>query len=318
MRQQQSSMRNAFSKGTWANYKSQWKTFFAFAEFFQLKPLPASHITLSLYAQLLSRSLSSPDAIRNYVSSLKTLHLLSDLPIAQFDHPQLKFTLSGIKRSLQHTPARASPITPHILSQMIAYLNPTNPSHLVYKALFLTAFFTMARKSNLVPTPHINSPDHFITRQDISLTPTTAIITFRSSKTNQSAARTHSVPLFHIPYSQLCPVTALRQMTTSIPAHPTSPAFTLPNSKPILYSDFNLFTKLITKHIGLDHTTYSTHSFRRGGATHAFQNRVPSELIKLQGDWKSDAYLVYLEYNFEQRISISKTMALNLYKPSNH
>jgi hypothetical protein len=256
--------------------------------------------------------MKSPDTIRNYVSSLKTLHLLANLPTQQFDHPQLKFTLAGIQRSLRHQPTRAAPITPTLLSNMVHLLSPTNPHHIVYIALFTTAFFTMARKSNLVPTPHINSPDHFITRQDISLTSDTALITFRTSKTNQCAARVHQIPLFNIPHSPICPVAALKNMFTNIPASPTSPAFILPNNRPVTYSDYNNLTKILVKTMGFRPSLYSTHSFRRGGATHAFQARVPSELIKLHGDWKSEAYLIYLEYSFSQRLSISKLMSENL------
>ena len=305
-------MLNAYTPGSWSNLHLQWRSYFAFTQYFNFNALPASHTVLTLYAQLLSRSMQSVDSIRNYISGIKSLHLLSNLPIKQFDHPQLKFTLDGIRRNLQHTPQRASPITPSILHKIISLLNPTIPNHTTYIALFLTAFFTMARKSNLVPTPHINSPDHFITRQDISLSSDTAIITFRSSKTNQYAARTHSVPLFHIPNSPLCPVKALKTMISSIPAHPQSPAFIDTHNKPIYYSDFNNFTKFIINKIGLDPQNFSTHSFRRGGATHAFSKNVPSELIKLHKDWKSDAYLIYLEYSFSQRISISKQMSSNL------
>jgi hypothetical protein len=195
---------------------------------------------------------------------------------------------------------------------MLLLLSQSNPYHIVYKALFTTAFFTMSRKSNLVPTPHINSPDHYITRQDISLSEDTALIVFRTSKTNQCAARTHFTPLFHIPNSSICPVKALQDMFTHIPAHPTSPAFILPNNKPITYFQYNQLIKILVKTLGLPPSSYSTHSFRRGGATHAFHNKVPSELIKLHGDWKSEAYMIYLEYTFEQRLSISKLMSQNL------
>ena len=41
--------------------------------------------------------------------------------------------------------------------------------------------------------------------------------------------------------------------------------------------------------------------FRRRGATFAFDCGLPAELIKLQGDWRSDAYLVYLEMTDHQK-----------------
>ena len=45
---------------------------------------------------------------------------------------------------------------------------------------------------------------------------------------------------------------------------------------------------------GVDHKNYSTHSFRSGGATWAFNSGVPGEIIKIVGNWKSDCYLKYL------------------------
>ena len=39
---------------------------------------------------------------------------------------------------------------------------------------------------------------------------------------------------------------------------------------------------------GLPDKEYGTHSFRRGGASYAFQAGIPLELIKILGDWKSN------------------------------
>ena len=39
----------------------------------------------------------------------------------------------------------------------------------------------------------------------------------------------------------------------------------------------------------------SSHSFRRGGAVWLLSCKVPGEVIKVMGDWKSKAYLAYLD-----------------------
>lgn len=41
--------------------------------------------------------------------------------------------------------------------------------------------------------------------------------------------------------------------------------------------------------------SFSSHSFRRGGATFALSLGIPGEIIKLWGDWKSTAYLAYID-----------------------
>ena len=48
---------------------------------------------------------------------------------------------------------QAAPMTPEILIQISSVLDFKNPDSLVYWCLFLFAFFLLARKSNLVPTP---------------------------------------------------------------------------------------------------------------------------------------------------------------------
>ena len=49
--------------------------------------------------------------------------------------------------------------------------------------------------------------------------------------------------------------------------------------------------------------------FRRRGATSAFDCGLSAELIKLQGDWRSDAYLVYLEMTDHQKRTAVNAMA---------
>ena len=63
---------------------------------------------------------------------------------------------------------------------------------------------------------------------------------------------------------------------------------------------------------GFDPSQYSGHSYRRGGASHAFVCKVPDAMIKLHGDWKSNAYLRYFEIPFDVRLKIMSVMTGNL------
>ena len=42
-----------------------------------------------------------------------------------------------------------------------------------------------------------------------------------------------------------------------------------------------------------------------GGASFVFRVKVPGELIQVQGDWASDAYLQYLSIPLDQRIQVA-------------
>ena len=67
-------------------------------------------------------------------------------------------------------------------------------------------------------------------------------------------------------------------------------------NRPILAHQYNAFIKASLSAIGLNSA--------RGGATFAFSHEAPTAFIKAQGDWKSDAYLVYLTLSTENKFKI--------------
>jgi hypothetical protein len=64
--------------------------------------------------------------------------------------------------------------------------------------------------------------------------------------------------------------------------------------------------------IGKNPDVYSTHSFRRGCASWTFAAEVPSELIQFYGDWKSDAYEIYLKFSLDDKISVATKMTSHI------
>lgn len=59
---------------------------------------------------------------------------------------------------------------------------------------------------------------------------------------------------------------------------------------------------------GLDPSAYGGHSLRRGGATWAFKCNVHPLFIKIQGDWHSDSWLLYIDLSEKQKREISQKM----------
>jgi len=89
-----------------------------------------------------------------------------------------------------------------------------------------------------------------------------------------------------IPNQPLCPVGALKSMF--LLSSDSVFTFTTPlGTKPLLYGKFTKDLKGLLKQLGLC-TGYSSHSFRRGGASFMLQVGIPGEMIKLMGDWRSD------------------------------
>ena len=164
-------------------------------------------------------------------------------------------------------------------------------------ALFLVAFYSFLRKSNLVVNRTAQVSPKVILRSDLRFDASFAYLTIRASKTIQFRERLFSLPLPRIPGSLLCTVAALVNHVRINQVHQDMPLFSVrpANSvSPITFAHVNSFLARVIKSVGLDSTCYSPHSFRRGGATFAFEAHVPSELIKAQGDWRSDCYFIYV------------------------
>ena len=103
--------------------------------------LPTSTETLQLYAQFLSRSFKSVKSIRNYISGVKTMHLLLGFPIEHIHKFILNLSLKGIAKLYPHRIRQAEGMAPDILFKISSVLDISSPVDSVYWCLFLFAFF---------------------------------------------------------------------------------------------------------------------------------------------------------------------------------
>ncbi|XP_060578252.1 uncharacterized protein LOC132735327 [Ruditapes philippinarum] len=307
------SNKQAYAEGTWKNLKIQWEAFLLFCTYFHLVSLPVSTETLQLYAQFLSRSMKSVDSIRNYISGVKTMHLLLGASVEHINNFLLNLSLKGISKQKLYLHKQATPITPEILLSIFKCLDFTQVDNVVFWCLFLFAFFLLARKSNLVPTNlrDLQNPK-FLLRKDIVNLGTYLLVKMKWSKTIQAGERILEVPLHSIDHSCLCPVSAYNNMIKVVPGKANDPLFSLGSNKPVTYAIFMRKLKSCIDNIGLNSEDFSTHSFRRGFATYAFRLNLPADLIQLMGDWKSDAYKKYIEYSFQDKLRVSKFISNKL------
>ena len=80
---------------------------------------------------------------------------------------------------------------------------------------------------------------------------------------------------------------------------------------PLLSARFVSVVRSLLGKAGIaDAGSFRGHSFRRGGASHAFNRGFPGELIQVMGDWTSDAYKAYLEFSMESRIVLAQHLSL--------
>ena len=308
------SKRAAYATGTWKNLRYQFRLFINFCLYFQYSYLPASVSCLCLYAQFLSRTVK-PDTVRNYVSGVKTLHTLCEISYAGEKCMELKLTLRGIARLKPYCAKQAAPLTPDILIQLFPLFDFDSPLDCTMWALFLLAFFTLSRKSNLVVTGSDPfDPLKQLCREDVEVGSGGLLVCMRWSKTNQFGKKIHDVPLVSIPGHPLCPVRAYKRMIQLVPGEASDPAFFsyLPGSGdklPITYYLLQKYIKEAVGAIGLNPELFSSHSLRRAGATWAFRSRVRPDLIKSQGDWTSLCYLRYIDFSLHERLEVSEKMS---------
>ena len=308
--------RKAFAIGTVKNIKSQWNKFIEFVSHLEHVPLPISSEMLCLYVQFLSRSLSSPQSIRNYVSGLKTVHNLFDLPFPSCSTLHVRLTFKGLDKCMSHVPNRAAPMSPKILLKISQHVQFDDTEHVVIWSLFLFMFFLFSRKSQFLAMspkdPHI---DKLVKRRDIEVVDGVLQVSLLWTKTRQSGGEPLRIPLLPISNSILCPVRAYFNMIRLIPVPDHIPAFVNPGPSgptPVLYGTFHRVLRELIDKVGLNPAAFSSHSFRRGGASYAFSTGVRGELIQQHGDWKSDAYKVYLDMSFEQKCHVSQLMVKDL------
>ena len=265
---------------------------------------------LCTFSEFLSRSFKSAQSIRNYLNGVKVLFLLLGLHVDIFSSYELKLTLKGLDRKLKHLPKQAFPITLEILDSFSKYLNFDNPLDTAYWCLFLFALFLLSRKSNLVPvsTKKFDKSKQ-LCRGDVTVFPSFLIVKFRWTKTIQFGNRILKIPLLAYPSSKFCPVQAYKRMCNLNPCSSEDAVFSYVNKGkclPITYSQFqNKLRELLCK-IGMNPNLFSSHSFRRGGATLASQAGISPSSIQLMGDWKSNCYTKYIVNSLSDKINVAK------------
>ena len=307
------SLKVAFAPGTLKNYKSQIRRYKRFCQEFSLLPFPATLDVLCKYAQFLSSQVGSVDTVQNYLQAIKNAHMLKGFNTEAFMDPILKLLLKGLRKRNPRLLRQALPMTPHLLTKIKSGLDLTLQEDVVFWALSLMSFFLLARKSNMVPDRQgLWDPRKQLTRGQVRVKHEVVWVTFWWSKTIQAGERKLSLPIHRMRGSPICPVSAWVRMCKLIKGAPADPAFMLRQAgqkTPYTYQQWQQKLKIMVQAVGRDPKRYSSHSFRRGGATLAHRSGVDGETIKLMGDWRSQSYEKYLVIPAEHRLKAAGRVA---------
>ena len=253
----------------------------------------------------------------NHLNSVRQIHLHHGLACDFLNSFSLALTKKGLKRIMGTKSRQKHSITVNLLWCMRTVLDLSIPTQAALWCLFLVAFFSFLRKSSLTTSSgRAFNPSKHLTLNDIKFSRNGAVLRIHWSKTLQHREGILLIPLPIIPNSDLCPVTAVHHYFQLVPADANSPFFCVPQGpilQPITFSLFSSFLKETISAIVLDATNFSLNSFGWGGATHAYQSGVPDHLIKLHGDWRSDAYKLYLSLPLATCTRVADVMAASLF-----
>lgn len=305
----------AFAPATWSNLLGHFRKYKSFCKGFALQLFPLTVRNIVPFLQYYSMSVACYSTVANVFSSIKTWsklygHVPSDLLLYKCN-----LLLLGLKRSMVTSVRQMLPITPSILYKLYTCIDFTSTFHVCMWAAMLFLFFTFLRKSNVLPNSSAVFDDQSqVCRKHVSLYSNYMLITVGHSKTNQFGQRSVVIPVAAIPGSVLCPVAAFVRLLQRVPASRHSSPFCYlgPQGRVVLLT-YPLFVRQLRtwlRQLGIvHHDLYSTHSFRRGGATLAFKAGVNPQLIKAQGDWASDCYLKYVSLSLDHRLGTTRAMA---------
>ena len=245
-----------------------------------IPPVPITEDILAKYAAFLARRLR-PNSVKQYINIVRIMHLEVGYENPAKDSFLLKTTLRGIERSLGTMVHRKTPITPHLLLFIKEKLNFRLELDCVFWAACLVMFCGLFRKSNLFSKNGFKRSDIFINNDGVLELKVT------SSKTIQCRERALTVRLPPIHPHPLCPVRAVCDaFRVTAPKPGGAPAFPMGG---------DVFDKKLKTVLANSEGNFASHSFRRGGAVWCLTQKIPSEVIKLMGDWKSNVYMQYLD-----------------------
>lgn len=250
----------------------------------------------------------SVSAASKYLDAVRAWHVVQgwEPPISEPQRMRLNWTMRGIanlQASRRSRPPRP-PISLHMLAALKAALDLGRPFDACLWALAASAFWGLMRFGEVTvksrgtfSTAHHLARKHALFGVDLDGRPY-ARLDLPSAKTAKAGEVQH---VFLVRQNTLCPLEALRNLASVVPAGADDPLFSWRDVR----GDIRPMTRELAlraindrfRALGLSSTF--GHSFRIGGASFLLSQGVDPEVVRLMGRWKSLAYEVYIRA-FEQ------------------
>ena len=304
-------VKGAYADSTAKNLCGQWTKFLDFYAAHKLPLYPPSPVNVARYLTVYSGKVGAYATVCNTVSAIAKFYELSGFKL-DVHSPVIDLLLKSCKR---HMSAMSKPRSPLQVAHILLIKNIidfSNPCHHAFFVALVIQFFSAVRISNLLPVSVNNfmSIKH-LRRSDIVHVHNSIVLTLPWSKTLQNADNLFTIPIVSNPGSVLDPVALYLQFIDvhRVPSHYPAFSYTQAGTIHIItQSVYQQYLKHFLTRLGLDSSSFSSHSVRRGSASFMFESSVPNHLLKAHGTWRSNAYTRYLSFNFDQKCIPTKKM----------
>ena len=271
-------------------------------------------IILAFLEYLVDNSLSVAN-ICNYLAALRTMFIIHNLPTHPFRDEKIQMFVKSDRINRPLVVKTNSIFTKKMLLNIMAATETLEFSE-IFLSIYLLAFFSFLRLSNIVP--HAKNgfdPSRHLARGDIIFSDNEAIVLVKWSKTIQSRDKVARVVIPKLPGSKLCPVSALSNMLHLVPGSNNDPLFAIFKANqwsPLTDSMVRKHLKRVLLLLQLQHHNFTFHTFRRSGASWAFEHGVPIEVIKQQGTWSSNCVWRYIQKSNSSTSPLTQAFQLHL------
>ncbi|XP_078379981.1 uncharacterized protein LOC144662923 [Oculina patagonica] len=290
-------MQSSLQPSSLPTYKRTWVLFNQFLhDTFQctMFSLPIPPPTLALFIAYLFNRHYAPSTVNTLVSALGYSHKLAGFP----DPGKVFYIVQTLKgyHKIGHRLDCRLPITLNILHRLLdsaSHIAGSQYQITLFRAMCSLAFFAFLRVGEITATGESSSPLQ-IHQLSKLLNPAKEVfglkITFQDFKHNYNQ-RPFSLVLnrqdSHCPVQLLLDYLALR-------GNAQGPIFLTILGTPVPRVLFGDLLCQAIKYCGLDPSRYKGHSFRIGAASYAADRGFSDAQIRIQGRWKSNAFLKYI------------------------
>ena len=307
---------HGMAQGTQRNFKTHINTYVTFCIEHELDLFPASVLQTCRYLQYLSEFHETVESSKSYVSGVQSLHQLFGFPPPESSDYLFQLTVSGIRHDKAHMVKQAYPVTPEIMAAISMLVEINDKEQLSAWITLLMGFYLLFRKSNLVPDSAISfDKTKQLTRANFYKFSDCYLVKAYWAKNLQYRDRCLDIPLLPNPYLRLCPVYWLDLYFALVPALGMEHAFVVQKQGtrvPLSYPVLTKWMKVWVERLGWDPKEFSSHSLRRGGVQWVVQCGLSHQVIKLLGDWKSQAYMCYLDLSLQDKYDAMLTFTMSM------